>query len=351
MIKFKSFFTKLFYWEHWPSFMFYTPLLPYYIYKTIKAGNLFYHAAANPGIRYGGNGTESKYETLQLIPKKYIPTSIFIQSKYDFNNVLDKIKEFQLTFPLIAKPDIGFRGYLVKKINSEKELEIYLKKNRLNTIVQEYIDYKNECGIFYHRIPGNSKGQITSITLKKFPSITGNGTSTLAELIKNDKRAFLYFDLMTNIHQKRMNSIPELNQTIPLSVIGNHSKGTQFLNGNHLINNKLTSVFDSLSNDINGWYFGRIDLKYSTIEELNKGENFKILEINGVISEPTHIYDSSKISYFKALKVIKKHWEIIGFIAQKNHLTFEVSYPKTSSYFKDLLWLRKYAEKLKNLNK
>jgi hypothetical protein len=40
-----------------------------------------------------------------------------------------------------------------------------------------------------------------------------------------------------------------------------------------------------------GFYFGRLDVMYNTVEELEQGINFSIVELNGAASEPTHIYD------------------------------------------------------------
>ena len=160
MIKIKSFFTKLLQWEHWPTFMFYVPLIPYYIISAIKAKHPVFFLTINPAIKYSGHGTESKYETIQLIPKKHKPLSILINKGSNFNDVLLKIEEKKIQFPLIAKPDIGFRGYLVKKIDSKVELEIYFQKNNLDIIIQEFIDYNNECGILYYRIPGEKQGKI-----------------------------------------------------------------------------------------------------------------------------------------------------------------------------------------------
>ena len=351
MIKIKSFLTKLLEWEHWPTFMFYVPLIPYYIISSIKAKHPVFFLTINPAIKYSGHGTESKYETIQMIPQIYRPLSILIHSGSTINDVLSKIKEKKIHFPLIAKPDIGFRGYLVKKIDSKDELEIYLKKNRLDIIIQEFIDYKNECGILYYRLPGEKQGKITSITLKKFLTVTGNGKSNLSELILTDKRAYLYYSLLKNIHKEKMFNIPKDGELIKLTVIGNHSKGTQFLNGNHLISVELEQTFDVINDQINGWNYGRLDIKYNSFEELTAGVNFKILEINGIISEPTHIYDPTNASYFDAIKNIKKHWEIMNVIANRNHQIFKIPYSKTIPYIKDMLWLRKHSKTLIKLNK
>ena len=145
------------------------------------------------------------------------------------------MKEAQIEFPLIAKPDIGFRGLLVKKVDSIEALKKYLKSYPIDIIIQEFLDYENECGVFYHRNPNEKEGRISSVTLKKFISVIGDGKTTLKDLILNDKRAKLYFDLFESIHKNKLDKIPKKDKKVKLSVIGNHSKGTQFINGNHLI--------------------------------------------------------------------------------------------------------------------
>jgi len=314
-------------WEYWPSFMFYVPLLPYALYLAIRAKSFGFFSAVNPGIEGSGNGFESKYETLKLIPEKYRPKSIYVKKGDVLQEILPELKKQTINYPIIIKPDIGFRGLLVKKIHSDNELSNYLKNfNSINLIIQEFIELENECGIFYHRIPGEEKGTITSITLKKYLTVIGNGKSTLLELINNEKRAERYLTLITEINKNQLQHVPKMDEEFILNVIGNHSKGTQFINGNHLINPDLVKLFDTLNNQIDGWFYGRVDLKYHTLNELLNGVNFKIIEINGIISEPTHIYDSTNGSYYKALKSIKNHWKIAYTIGVKNHEIYNIKY-------------------------
>ncbi len=346
------FLTRLTNWEHWPAFMFYTPFIPFFLYRIVKAKNPLYFLATNPSILYSGIGSESKYKTILLAPQKYSPESILVAENTNFKDLLNRLKKTSLSYPFIAKPDIGFRGYLVKKIANEQELKTYFSKINIPIIIQEFIDYKNEIGVFYHRIPGDKKGKITSITIKKYPTIKGNGINTLSELILADKKIFLYHDLLKNIHKKKMDGIVAKDKTITLSEIGNHSKGTQFINGNHLINKSLESVFDKLNHQIDGWFYGRIDLKYKTWEELLEGKKFKIVEINGVMSEPTHIYDASAGgTYFDAVRAIKYNWKILDKIALINHKDYSVQYPKLIPFVKNMGALRKHAKLLKKLNK
>ena len=351
-MKRSSFLTRLTNWEHWPTFLLYAPIVPFFLRRIIKAKNPIYYLVTNPSILYSGMGTESKYKTLSLVPKKYQPVSILIPENINFNEILNELKSSNIVYPIIVKPDIGFRGYLVKKINNEHELRKYFLKINIPVIIQEFIDYSNEIGVFYSRIPGAKKGKITSITIKKYPTIVGNGKNTLSELILADDKVFLYHDLIKNIQKEKMEKIIAKDKTITLSEIGNHSKGTQFLNGNHLINNDLENIFDTLNHQIHGWFYGRIDLKYRSFEELCNGEKFKIIEVNGIISEPTHIYDTSAGgSYFAAIRSIKEHWKIMDKIALKNHRDYDVPYPKLTPYVQEIFRLYKYVKVLKKLNK
>lgn len=338
-------------WEYWPSPMYYIPVLPYAFYLALKAKSFGFFSAVNPGIEGSGNGLESKFKTIELLPGFCKPTSVFIPRKEDITTIIDKIKKAQINFPLIIKPDIGFRGLLVKKIADENELFTYLKKfNSINLIIQEYIKFENECGIFYHRLPSEKSGTITSLTLKKYLTVIGDGKSTLSELIYQDKRAQNYLSSILEINQTKLTTVYQKGEKIILNVIGNHSKGTQFINGNHLINDNLTNILNSLNEQINGWYYGRIDVKYNSFEELLKGENFKVLEINGIIAEPTHIYDASNGSYFEALKSIKNHWKLIYKIGTTNKKLGLGKYTNLKDFINTYFTYKNYLKEIAKLN-
>ncbi|MDT0554304.1 D-alanine--D-alanine ligase [Urechidicola vernalis] len=347
----KTFLYKLKHWEYWPSYMFYLPNIPYACYLAVKAKSPVFYSAVNPGIYNSGNGMESKFDTIKMIPERLRPKTVLICEGEPIETVLEKIKQEHLNFPLIAKPDIGFRGLLVKKINSREELEQYLLKYPIKVIIQEFIDLPNECGIFYYRIPDEQKGHITSITFKEFLTVTGTGKKSIEELITEDKRARLYLNLLQELHGNTLHSILKNGEKFILNTIGNHCKGTRFINGNDFISKELEESFDSLNKKIDGWYYGRIDIKYNQFDDLLNGENYKILEINGIISEPTHIYDASTHSYFKAVKSIATHWKTIYKIAKTNHFILHFPYTKTSSFLKDLVNLKRYTKRLHSLTR
>lgn len=345
-------FIKLTQWEYWPTLTFYLPLLPFFIARSAKAGHPFFFTTTNPGIPYSGLGTESKFQTLSLLPENLRPRSILFKKTDEASHLSGILNENGLHFPLIAKPDVGFRGYLVKKITSIERLFDYIQYIKEDIIIQEFVPYENELGIFYHRIPDQQRGEITSVTIKKFIKVKGDGQHNLLELIEKHERAFLYTELFHNIHQEKLYSILPKGEELTLSVIGNHSKGTQFINGNHLINEDLLKLVDGICQQIPGWYYGRLDIKYKDYDRFLKAKDFKILEVNGIISEPTHIYDASfkEASYLKALKSINKHWDIMGSIARLNHQQQKIAYPSVSELVKNLWWLRAHTQKLKKLN-
>jgi len=323
--------------------MFYIPNLPYACYLAIKAKSPVFFSIANPGIKSSGNGTESKFKTLNLVPEKYKPKSVLATPKCNFKDIINSLHKTNINFPLIAKPDVGFRGLLVKKIKNKEALKIYLDSYKINIIIQEYIDYTNECGVFYHRNPNEKKGTVSSITLKKFISVLGDGVSSLKTLILKDKRASLYITLFESIYNEEIHRIPKKNEKVQLTDIGNHSKGTQFINGNHLISEQLTNTFDLLSESIEGWFYGRVDIKYNNFKDLENGNDLKILEINGIISEPTHIYDKQNNSYLKALKTIRNHWKSIYNISKTNHTDYNIPYKKTKVFIQELITLKRYT--------
>jgi hypothetical protein len=69
---------------------------------------------------------------------------------------------------------------------------------------------------------------------------------------------------------------------------------------------------------IDGFYYGRLDIKFNSWEELREGRNFSIIELNGAGSEPTHMYDP-RHSIFFAWKEIIRHWKILARISRANH--------------------------------
>ena len=57
---------------------------------------------------------------------------------------------------------------------------------------------------------------------------------------------------------------------------------------------------------------------FESYDQLEKGENFEIVEINGALSEPTHIYDP-KHSLFYGWKELTRHFHYMYEISKINN--------------------------------
>ena len=348
-ITWKNRYTRLTQWEYWPIFTFYGPLFFYYIFLAIRARHPFFMTATNPGIFTGGTGMESKYKTIMMLPEALRPKTILAEVDEDFDHIRNKMDEEGLSYPVIAKPDIGYRGLLVKKIKNDTDLKAYLERFPLDFLIQEYIALSREAGVHFHRFPGQEKGKITSVTLKKYLSVTGDGSSTVMELVKNSDRALLQIDRLLASYETLLDTVPAMGEGVPLGTIGNHSKGTTFINGNDMIDEEMEATYGKIVDQLNGIHFCRFDLKCEAFEDLKTGHGIKVIEINGIGAEPTHIYDPNHISFWGAIRTIGRHWTIIWKLARINHHR-GVPYFGIRKMIKTLLEHRSYIKNINRIN-
>ena len=185
---------KLFNYEYWTWWVFFLPVVPYWAFLALRNRSLTYFTTVNPCIPDGGVFGESKMDILNQIDPKYLPTALFVPLNEDFEAVLEKLKNSQIKFPIVAKPDVGGRGFRVKRVDSEQELRVYLTEAIMPVILQEFVDYELELGVMYARLPNQPKGRVTSITQKEFLTITGNGHATVGELLQQNTRARMAMD-------------------------------------------------------------------------------------------------------------------------------------------------------------
>lgn len=289
-----------------------------WLYFAARARRWLFFTTVNPVIETGGVFGESKINILQRLPPEVIPTTLFITSETSIATTLQRIREAGLSFPLIAKPNVGERGTLVKKLASPADLADYMARNMVDFIIQEFVTYEEEVSVLHYRLPGASKGGILSLCLKEYLHVTGNGVSTIRSLMENYPRARLQLERLERQNGLDfMERIPASGEVVLLEPIGNHNRGTTFLNGNALIDDRLVQVFDAISFTLEHQvYYGRYDIKCSSLEAVKNGVDFKILELNGVAGEPAHIYDPS-YPIWKKYEDIYRCWKVIFSISQE----------------------------------
>ena len=130
----------------------------------IKAKSFTFYTAANPGIFLGGLIGESKREILEKIDKQYLPITYYFKHSDTLQKVIETLEKNGLNYPIIVKPDIGERGDNVEKINTLNELKTYFTSHRqADFIIQEFIAEPIELGILYYKMPLTNETGITSI--------------------------------------------------------------------------------------------------------------------------------------------------------------------------------------------
>jgi hypothetical protein len=316
--RFKLFIHKLTHWEYWPFDIVYIPMYFVWFYYAAKARSFFFFNAANPLIKNAGFLMESKKEIYDIIPAQYIPETLFFKQETDTKEILQVVANSGISFPCIAKPDIGGKGRGVEKIYALQDIAGYAARIKMDFLVQEFIPYTEEVGIFYCRMPDKPDGFISGIVAKEFLIVKGDGHSTLTQLIEKDPRYHFQLSALQKIYGDGLNLVLQKDEVKNLVPYGNHARGAKFIDVSHWADERFTKSFDQVCKQIPEFYFGRLDIMYSSLEDLKAGKNFSIIELNGAGSEPTHIYDPEH-SLFFAWKEITRHFKLLCNISIQNH--------------------------------
>lgn len=323
--KLKLKFYKLLSYKHWeflPAGIFYIPILFYYLILMFKYRiSVTAISAVNPCFSFGGMAFDSKFDMIAkfFTYPKYIAKTFLISSlkERSLEFITRLTRENNINYPFICKPDKGHRGNGIKIIRSSEDIVEYIAICKNSFLIQEYIDYPLEYGVFWVKIPGETKGKITSITRKILPDLKGDGKSTLADLIFSDKRARYMASAYFEKNKKNLDRVIELNNHFRICNTGNHCQGAIFEDGSEDLKGKTLEKLEEICNSVNGYDFGRMDIKFKNQESLSNGEDFKILEVNGSEAESTHIYDR-KYSLLYAYKTLYKQWDTLFKIAKLN---------------------------------
>ncbi|HSK12784.1 MAG TPA: hypothetical protein VK907_06180, partial [Phnomibacter sp.] len=301
---------QLKHWEYWPFHRVYGPIYPIFAWYVIRSGFRFFFSAANPTIYSGGFLMESKKKVYDLLPEGSYPTTFYIVPGTTADALLQMMAAGCMNFPVILKPDIGGRGRGVVVAHNEEELEHYAALYDLPYLLQDFVPYEQEAGIFYARMPGEKRGRVTGIVGKGFATITGDGRRTIEEHILADDRLKRYINALRPALGERIHTVPAPGETEMLMPFGNHARGAAFYNWSYLIDDRIHRWADALADTIDGFHYGRLDIRFHSWEALLHEDRFSIIELNGAGSEPTHIYDPSQ-SIFYAWREIIRHWHIL----------------------------------------
>ena len=300
---------------YWTSQHFYWQSLYHYLLNGARFRSMTFFSACNPAIDLGGMLYDRKTDIYDLLPQHIVPATTIITSRAASHAFIEKNN---LQFPLIVKPNVGLKGYKVSKIGDEEELNAFFEENNVNErewLLQEYIDYEKEFSVLFYRYPQEQKFGVSSFIEKTYPNVIGDGKSTLRTLIDQYNNPFLLKEKVYKRLSEDLDTIPAGGTKIILDFIGNYSRGAKFHSKMEYVSEEMASMLSSLFQKADGLNFFRIDLKSDSVDTFLEGK-FKVLEINGMKSEPLHIYDENS-TFIDNSRIIKEHWNIIEKITRE----------------------------------
>lgn len=279
--------------------LYYIPVVAHWLAMAVRFRGLTLPTCTNPLIEAGGLIGESKIACLTMVPpemRRWLAhsTAIDVPTGGDaLARTLSAARSSGLGFPLVVKPDLGWRGFGVRRVEDEEELASYLADfpDGVRLVLQEYVPHDGEAGVFYVRRPGEARGEIFSLTLRYFPFVVGDGGSTLAELVSADPRSRWKAELHCACNVGRLDTVPAAGEIVRLSVVGSNRVGGLYVDARGLVTEAMRARFDEISRSIPEFYFGRYDIRFSSMAALQAGEGFSIVEINGAGAEAIHIWD------------------------------------------------------------
>lgn len=311
---------RVMHWEFWPVWLLYIPVVVWIFWLGIRNGSFTVFTAANPAMPEGGFTGESKADILNsLDPQaiaKFARVGVALSIEARIVTVVKFMADHGLSCPIVLKPDVGQRGRGVAIVHSTREIAAFCVATQEDFLVQEFIGGA-EFGVFYYRFPGEERGRVFSMTRKIFPVVTGDGETSLENLILADERAVKMATTYFRRFESDLARVPAIAEKVRLVDVGTHRLGADFVDAAAYLTDEFEDEVDRLACQYSGFFFGRFDVRFPNFDGTRLDRNFKILELNGVTSEATHIYDP-KIGLIDAYKALFEQWSIAFNIGKAN---------------------------------
>ncbi len=270
-----------------PKWLLCVPLVSQWLWLGIRHRSLTLPSAVNPSIENGGLAGESKFAYLERIGAPY---SGWVARTHPVRPGEDASLARRLAglrYPIVAKPDIGWCGYGVRRIDDDVQLAAYgaaFPKDAVY-LLQALIDTPGEAGLLYARRPGEAAGRLLGVALRHRPQVTGDGVSTVRQLAGRDHR-LTGRDIAPDISAR----VPAAGEVVVLTTVASLRTGGRYKNGERLMSQALAARVDAIARSMGGFNFGRLDVKFAREADLCAGD-FQVIEINGAGSEAIQFWD------------------------------------------------------------
>ncbi|MDB5870981.1 MAG: hypothetical protein JWQ07_423 [Ramlibacter sp.] len=286
--------------ERLPKWLNLVPMVAQWAWLSLRYRSITLPSCANPAIVTGGMVGEGKLEYFDVMgpaAASFVAatTSVIARGAASLPEAEAAMALAGLAYPVVVKPDLGWCGFGVRRIDGRAELCAYLDAYPAGEriVIQEWLDDAGEAGIFYMRHPAHDSGQVIGILLRHYPRVVGDGRQTIAQLIAADPRASRLGRDGASEPCCDPGHVPAAGHTVRIATVGSTRVGGMYEDGSTSITPELTAAIDAIAKDMKDFYVGRFDVKYSNIAALAAGTGFKIMEVNGAGSEAVHAWDPS----------------------------------------------------------
>jgi len=224
--------------EFWPARVFETP---YYVWLLLLCARHrlppAYLAKANYALDHGEIGMGSKYATQMAFPQDRFPATLFLEAGLNRAARLALINEFALShqWPVVLKPYVGAVGKGVVRLDTPEMVDKHLPEISSDYLLQAYCKLPEEYGVFYVNLDGQPR--ITGINRKHFPTVLGDGHSTLGELARRHPRHTAHWGLF--LQYLNLNEVPDAGVPVKLTFVGSYTNGGMFTADTSLLTDLL----------------------------------------------------------------------------------------------------------------
>jgi hypothetical protein len=284
--------------ERIPKWLNLVPMVLQWAWLGLRHGSLTLPSAANPAITAGGlvGDTKSEYfRGMGLHARSQVApyALITVRGGESLAEAQAAMQDASLPFPVVAKPDLGWCGFGVRRIDDATGLADYLAQypHGETLMLQRYLAETGEAGIFYVRDPARARGRLLGVLLRHSPQLVGDGVHTLAELVAADAR------LRRAVARPREHQcdfdprrVPAAGEVVRLSLIGSTRVGGRYEDGSALATPELLASVEAIVDDMPEFHLGRLDVRFASMADLRAGR-FTIMEINGAGSEAVYAWD------------------------------------------------------------
>jgi hypothetical protein len=282
--------------ERLPKSLDLVPMVLQWCWLGLRYGSIALPSTVNPGITSGGLVGEGKleyFEAMGPVARAATARHVGIRNEDGLSeDAAARMREAGLDFPVVAKPDLGWCGYGVRRLDDADELAAYVREfpRGESFLLQEYLPQRGEAGLFYMRMPDEAVGRLVGIVLREYPSVTGNGRDRVDALIDAVPRLRRARAGAARHWRYDADRIPGAGEHLRLSTVASFRVGGSYLDGSALATPALLARVEAIARDMGEFLVARFDVRYEDLPALQRGE-FTIMEVNGAGSEAVHAWD------------------------------------------------------------